>query len=397
VDPAPTTLADRYELTRVVGRGGMGEVWAGRDLRLGRDVAVKLLSPHLASEPGVRGRFEVEARAAAGLNHPNVVAVYDSGEHEGTPFLVMELLPGRTLADELTEGPLDPERARAVGAEVLAALAASHRAGVLHRDIKPGNVLLAADGTAKVADFGIAKSTEALDLTSTGTIVGTAAYLAPERLLGQPATAQADLYAVGVLLYEALSGRKPFEADTPMGLMRAVEASDPVPLAEARPGLDASLVATVERAMAKDPGLRFADADDMAAALRIPPAAAGAGAMTVPNVVGPRTRVLTAPPPPVERLPVAAVRTGGRRRGAVAVVMVLLLVAVVGFLATRGGDPAPTPTAPTSTAPPATIAPTPTPTPTPTTVAVRPATTVRPPATAAPKPTKKPPKSPRND
>src|SRR5205085_5453763 len=189
VDELPTTLADRYQLRGLIGRGGMGEVWAARDLRLERDVAVKRLSPHLASEPGVRERFEAEARAAAGLNHPNVVAVFDSGEHDGVPFLVMELLPGRTLADELADGPLAPERARRIGAEVAAALAASHAAGVLHRDVKPGNVLLAADGTAKVGDFGIAKSTEGLDLTTTGTIVGTAAYLAPERLAGAPATA----------------------------------------------------------------------------------------------------------------------------------------------------------------------------------------------------------------
>ena len=343
VEDVPTTLADRYQLTRIVGRGGMGEVWAARDIRLGRDVAVKRLSPHLASEPGVRERFDVEARAAAGLNHPNVVAVFDSGEHEGIPFLVMELLPGRTLADELVDGPLDPGRARQVGGEVLAALAASHAAGILHRDVKPGNVLLGADGAVKVADFGIAKSTEALDLTTTGTIVGTAAYLAPERLAGQPATAQADLYAVGVLLYEALSGLKPFAADTPMGLLRAVEAQDPVPLAEARPGLDPSLVATVERAMDPDPGRRFATASDMAAALQnrpMAPVGAVADPAAAATSVLSHTRVLI--PPGRTAAPVAVAAARARPRlGPTAVAAILLVVAMVVIvaLATRGGGP----------------------------------------------------------
>lgn len=399
MEPVPTTLADRYQLIRVVGRGGMGEVWMGRDLRLHRDVAVKLLSAHLASEPGVRGRFDAEARAAAGLNHPNVVAVYDSGEHDGTPFLVMELLPGRTLADELAEGPLDPDRATTIAVQVLAALSASHAAGVLHRDIKPGNVLLAADGTAKVGDFGIAKTTEGLDLTSTGTIIGTAAYLAPERLAGHMATPQADLYAVGVLLYEALRGRKPFEGDTPLGLLRAVETHQPIPLAEARPGLDPALVATVDRAMAKDPAERFATAGEMAAALRgggpaVPADVGAAGAVTVAHAVGPATRVLTAPGPPVGveggggRAP--ALRPAWRRRGVPAAALILLaIVAVVVALATRGGSPPTTPVSTdgtsTSTSRPPVVATT-----TPVVTAPVPRATVAPTAT-----TKKPPKDDR--
>jgi serine/threonine protein kinase len=169
------------------------------------------------------GSVSTRNRSAARLSHPNVVLVFDSGEHEGTPYLVMELLPGRTLADEIARGRLEPERARRIGLEVLGALAASHQAGILHRDIKPGNVLLTADDSAKLGDFGIAKSTENLNLTTTGMIVGTAAYLAPERVAGQSATPQSDLYALGVVLYEALSGRKPFHADTPIALMRAVE------------------------------------------------------------------------------------------------------------------------------------------------------------------------------
>jgi eukaryotic-like serine/threonine-protein kinase len=336
VDRPPMTLGDRYQLLEVVGQGGMGEVWAARDLRLNRDVAVKRLSPQMASQAGVRERFEAEARAAARLNHPNVVVVYDSGEHEGTPYLVMELLSGRTLGDELALGPLDPERVRSLGLQVLDALAASHRAGILHRDIKPGNLLVAADGSTKVGDFGIAKSTEGLDLTSTGMIVGTAAYLAPERLAGEPATPQADLYALGVVLYEALTGRKPFQADTPMGLVRAVEAHNAVPLAAARPGLDPSLAAAVERAMAADPTRRFASAADMAAALSRHPIAVATA--TVPLAASPPTSVMVAA---TTGPPDAPFRAAGRRGHPATVVGVVIaaVVLLVVALAMKGDDP----------------------------------------------------------
>ena len=335
----------------------MGEVWAGRDLRLGRSVAVKLLSPTMASEAGVRERFDEEARSAARLSHPNVVLVFDSGEYEGTPYLVMELLPGRTLADEVALGPLAPERVRRIGLEVVGALTASHVAGILHRDIKPGNVLLTADDTAKLGDFGIAKSAEGLNLTSTGMIVGTAAYLAPERVAGQPASPQSDLYAVGVVLYEALSGRKPFEADTPIGMMRAVEAHQVVPLAEARPGVDSSLAATVERAMAKDPAHRFSSAAAMAAALGGTAAVGAPGTATVPNAVLSSTEVLA---PPTARQPVEAGRPTlgsvvtdrwqGLRRspGAILAALLVAVFLLVTVLATRNGDSPSTPSEGTS-------------------------------------------------
>ena len=267
-----STIAGRYAVGDTLGRGGMGEVRAGRDLRLERDVAIKLLSPEVAVRPKTRDRFEAEARAAARLSHSNIVLVYDSGEHDGVPFLVMERLPGRTLADELAHGPLPVERVRTLGAQVLAALGAAHAAGIVHRDVKPGNVLLTPDGTAKVADFGIAKSVDGVDLTTTGMLLGTPAYLSPEQLAGEPATPASDIYAVGVMLYEALTGAKPYTGASPLALARAVEAGRPTPLYSLRPDAPSDLVAAIERAMEKEPARRFSTADQMAAALTATPA-----------------------------------------------------------------------------------------------------------------------------
>ena len=265
-----TTIADRYELGERLGHGGMADVWAARDLRLRRDVAVKFLSPGVARRADGKARFEAEARSAASLNHPNIVTVYDSGEHDGSPFLVMERLPGRTLADEIANAPLDLERALSVASDVLAALEAAHGAGIVHRDIKPANVLLCPDGTAKVADFGIAKAASEVDVTTGRVILGTPGYLPPERLAGRPATPASDLYSVGVLLYEALSGRAPFDDPSPVAAAKAVQRELPPALAQLRPDLPAHLVAAVERAMEKDPGRRFASAAEMAEALSGP-------------------------------------------------------------------------------------------------------------------------------
>jgi hypothetical protein len=270
VSRSQTTIADRYELAEPLGHGGMADVWAARDLRLRRDVAVKFLGPGVATRADGKARFEAEARSAASLNHPNIVTVYDSGEHDGSPFLVMERLPGRTLADEIAEAPLDPERALSVARDVLAALDAAHGAGIVHRDIKPANVLLCPDGTAKVADFGIAKANSEVDVTTGRVILGTPVYLAPERFAGRPATPPSDLYSVGVLLYEALSGRAPFEGPSPVAVAKAVQSELPPALAELRPGLPGHLLAAMERAMEKDPDRRFASAAEMADALSGP-------------------------------------------------------------------------------------------------------------------------------
>jgi non-specific serine/threonine protein kinase/serine/threonine-protein kinase len=247
----------------------MAEVYAATDRRLGREVAIKLLLPAMAARPDVRRRFEAEARAAASLIHPNAVAVFDTGEDDGVAYIVMERLPGETLADRLTAGPVDPGWVRRLGCDVLGALGAAHAAGIVHRDVKPGNILLTSEGSAKIADFGIATSLDA-DPTSASHLIGTPAYLAPERLEGAPASPRSDLYSLGVVLYEALAGAKPFRGDVPVAVAHSIHEGVHPPLAGARPEVDPALVGVVEKAMARDPEARFPSAPAMAAALAVP-------------------------------------------------------------------------------------------------------------------------------
>jgi serine/threonine protein kinase len=263
---ASELLGGRYELRGVLGRGGMAEVREGWDTRLSRVVAVKLLYPGFANHPETRERFDAEARSAAGLSNPHIVAVHDTGEHNGTPYIVMERLPGVSLADYIVRGPLPQPLVGSVISDVLAALAAAHDAGVLHRDIKPGNILFTDYGAAKVSDFGIAKTADAA-YTMTGHIVGTMAYLSPERLMGNPATPSDDLYALGVVGYEALTGRRPFMQDNLGALTRAILQEAPLPLPMLRHDVDPALCSVIERAMARDPALRFPDARAMRLAL----------------------------------------------------------------------------------------------------------------------------------
>jgi serine/threonine protein kinase len=263
-----TVIAERYETGPLLGRGGMAEVYAATDRRLDREVAVKLLLPAMAVRPDVRRRFEAEARAAASLTHANAVAVYDTGEHDGAAFIVMERLPGDTLADRMSAGPVEPDRVRRLAHDVLGALGAAHTAGIVHRDVKPGNILLTTDGAAKIADFGIATSLDA-DPTSASHLIGTPAYLAPERLDGAPASPRSDLYSLGVVLYEALAGAKPFAGDVPVAVAHAIHEGTHRPLTEVRPDVDAGLAGVVEQAMARDPDARFPSAAAMAAALDV--------------------------------------------------------------------------------------------------------------------------------
>jgi len=265
-------LAGRYELRGLLGRGGMAEVYDGWDTRLNRAVAIKLLYPAISVDADARRRFEDEARAAASLNHPNIVAVHDRGEHRGAPFIVMERLPGRTLADEIAAGPMPQQRVRLMLHDVLGALGTAHRAGIVHRDVKPGNVLLTENDRAmKVADFGIAKSAGAAH-TVTGQIVGTAAYMSPERVAGAPASVADDLYAVGIMAHEALTGRRPYPQENPASLIRAIMDGPPPPIGEVRPGVDPALAAVIDAATAADSvGSRFGSADEMRDALSATP------------------------------------------------------------------------------------------------------------------------------
>ena len=336
---SPDLLAGRYRLESVLGRGGMGEVRSGTDLRLDRPVAIKLLRSDLSDQVEIRSRFEREARAAARITHPNVVAVFDTGEDDGVPYIVMERLPGTTLADELGAGPCSESQACTTVVKVLSALDAAHQLGILHRDIKPGNILRGRDGDVKVADFGIAKIVEGADTATSGIIFATAAYLAPERLSGAPATPQSDLYSVGVVLYEALAGNLPFRADTPLGLVHAISSGAPPPLASLRPDVSATVIAVVERAMATAPDCRFDSAAAMADALQRvthdPPSVENTPTLPVADVHAARsTRAApVAPTEVLEPAPSAAQarpRTPTRHRTMIiAVVGALLFAAVV--------------------------------------------------------------------
>lgn len=339
-------LNGRYRLGRLLGRGGMAEVYEAHDELLDRPVAVKLLRPDMAADLEVRSRFEVEARSAARLHHPNVVAVFDTGEDAGDPYLVMELLPGESLADRMAQGPVEPEWLCRVADDVLAALGSAHDSGLVHRDVKPANVLIAADGRAKVADFGIAKSVEAVgaDLTSTGLLLGTPAYLAPERIDGQPATARSDLYSFGVVLYEALAGAKPFQGSTAVAMASAIATMPPPPLHGARPDLDPHLVAAVERAMSKDPAERPSTAAEMASDLGLTVSAdttvalAGAGAVDA----GGADATLVAGPGalgvPGAAAPAAVgAMLAGRRRLALALMAAAAVVLLIVVLVFSGG------------------------------------------------------------
>lgn len=260
-------LVGRYELGRLLGRGGMSTVFAGFDRTLARDVAIKVLAPALAEDSLFVERFEREARAAASLSQRNVVAVFDTGVEEGARFIVMERVFGETLAQALTGGPLAIGRAVEIGAAVARALAAAHVRGIVHRDVKPANVMVGEGGQVKVLDFGIARAVAASPLTGTHLVIGTAGYLSPEQAEGAPADARSDIYGLGCVLYEMLTGRPPFIADSAASLVHQQLNRLPEPPSRRRPELSGTLDRIVMRCLAKDPGDRYQRADALAAAL----------------------------------------------------------------------------------------------------------------------------------
>jgi eukaryotic-like serine/threonine-protein kinase len=261
-------LPPRYRAPKLVGYGGMGEIYRAEDVALGRTVAVKVLAERYAQNEPVRGRFTREALAAARLSgEPNTVTIFDVGEHDDRPFIVMEYLEGGSLEECLRQGAQDPRRALDWLEQAASALDAAHRNGVVHRDVKPGNLLLAADGTVRVADFGVASAAGLDSLTATGTVLGTAGYLAPEQARGEPTTAATDLYALGVVAFELLTGERPYQSDSPTAEATA-HVHAPVPSASERADLPPEVDAVFRRALAKEPGDRYGSSAELVAALR---------------------------------------------------------------------------------------------------------------------------------
>jgi serine/threonine-protein kinase len=264
---AGTVVDGRYSILSRLGSGGMADVYCAQDLQLGRKVALKLLYRRFAEDEQFVERFKREASAAAGLQHPNVVGVYDRGEFDGTYYIAMEYLEGRSLKQVVQdEGPLQPERAIGLVVQILHAARFAHQRGVIHRDIKPHNVIVDDEGRVKVTDFGIARA-GASDMTETGSIMGTAQYLSPEQAQGHAVSAQSDLYAIGIVLYELLAGRVPFDGDSPVTIALKQVSELPVPPSAYNAAVPPELDALVLHALEKDPARRFGDAAEMSVAL----------------------------------------------------------------------------------------------------------------------------------
>jgi tetratricopeptide (TPR) repeat protein len=408
VSTARISLPDRYRVVRHVANGGMASVWEAHDELLGRPVAVKLLASHLSEDDRARRRFQREARAAAGLSsHPNVATIYDVGEHRGRTFMVMELLTGGTVADRLrAEEDIPPRTALRWLRDAASALDTAHAQDVVHRDVKPANMLLDAHGRLAIADFGIARLALEDQLTATGTVLGTAAYISPEQAIGDPATPASDRYALAVVAFELLTGERPFQAENFAAQARA-HVEDPPPLAtEINPDLPRAVDRVLARGLAKDPADRYPTAsefvDELDDALSGPPTASTRAVAPPPRRT--RGRQLDAGPPP-RRSRGRQVDAGPPPRRSRAGVLLaalagLLLIGILAFLLLSGGDSGtnrggaraertatPTPTATASSTPEntATAEPTrtatPTPTPTPTATAT-PSATAQAPAAA---------------
>ena len=303
-----TIGTDRYALDALIARGGMGAIWRATDQVLGRPVAIKFLHEHLAGDPAARTRFEREARTAASLSHPNMANVLDYLDGE-RPGIVMELIEGETLTQVLERrGRLPVQEAVAIAGAALAALDVAHRAGVVHRDVKPGNILMAGDGGVKVADFGIARTLGDSTLTATGGLLATPHYVSPEQLRGEPATPASDVFGLGVLLWEMLAGERPFEGDSSIGIAMARLNADVPPIRDRRPEVPPALATVIGRATATEPSERFAAAGEMLAALRSihleperPAPPAHGGDTQVLPLDQEHTRRIDVPPPPAPR------------------------------------------------------------------------------------------------
>src|SRR4051794_14592351 len=335
-------LGERYQVGELLGYGGMAEVHRGRDLRLGRDVAIKMLRPDLARDDNFQLRFRREAQNSASLNHPAIVAVYDTGEERGPagellPYIVMEFVNGRTLKEVLAaEGPLMPRRALEISADICAALEFSHRHGIIHRDIKPGNVMLTQTGQVKVMDFGIARAlaSGATTMTQTSAVIGTAPYLSPEQARGEAVDARSDVYAAGCVLFELVCGHPPFVGDNPVSVAYQHVREDPRPPSDSNRDVTPPIDAIVLKALAKNPLNRYQSAGEMRA--DVMRAAAGRPVSAPPVMTEDEMATVMAaqsayrPSPPASRQPARAAQRQKRKNstGIAVALTVLSLLAV---------------------------------------------------------------------
>jgi serine/threonine protein kinase len=328
---AQMLLGGRYLVESELGRGGMATVFKGTDTVLGRPVAVKVLSPQYSGDANFVTRFRREAQAAARLNHPNLVSVYDTGTDDGIHFIVMEYVEAKTLADYLAGGGrIMPERSIEIAEAVCDALSVAHAHGIIHRDIKPANVMITSKGDVKVTDFGIARVISGADtLAQTAAVLGTASYLSPEQAQSQPVDQRSDIYSLGVALYEMVTGRPPFSGDSPVMVASKHVLEQPTPPSKLNADVSPELEAVIMKAMAKNPDNRYQDADEMKADLER--ARLGQGVLATPLLPeSARTQRITSTGPPTAVLPPVGPGDGERRRWWIPALIILLILAVLG-------------------------------------------------------------------
>jgi eukaryotic-like serine/threonine-protein kinase len=328
---AQTLLGGRYLVESELGRGGMATVFKGTDTVLGRPVAVKVLSPQYSGDANFVTRFRREAQAAASLNHPNLVSVYDTGTDDGIHFIVMEYVEAKTLADYLAGGGrIMPERSIEIAEAVCDALSVAHAHGIIHRDIKPANIMITSKGDVKVTDFGIARVISGADtLAQTAAVLGTASYLSPEQAQSQPVDQRSDIYSLGVALYEMVTGRPPFSGDSPVMVASKHVLEQPTPPSKLNADVSPELEAVIMKAMAKNPDNRYQDADEMRADLER--ARLGQGVQATPLLPeSAQTQRIAPTGPPTAVLPPVAPGDGERRPWWIPALIVLLILAVLG-------------------------------------------------------------------